>query len=163
MPKPRFTVGPTLDIERLAKAVQELQELVGSGISIGDTTPQFTLAKKSGRPRQEVGQADNIVGAIVEVELDNITQLNTNLEVYHGLMVAGMPSNVGGDQRLNVAWDIKRVRFGGSVAVTDTRVNVMYVDGVVEVDSIGLRFYTNLVPTSSNLLRLVLFLYPVGA
>ena len=166
MARPQITVKPDWeDPESLVAAIRELQDIVSSKLSPGSPSEDvLTIPVNGTRPKQLIGRPENFEGSWTEVHLDGVGDLNANLKVVHNM---GMPPTAAAaspqNQRLNVTWDVKRVRWSGTPPGADTRVLVAYVDGVVGTDDIELRFFSNITPTATHPLRVALLFYPAEA
>lgn len=163
MPRPRTSPGTT--VQSVARALVEVQALLGQGLGVGEPVG-VSLPATATRLATVVGKPDNIRGSWVEVTLAGAGDLNVNRVVTHNLGL-GPPADPGAanrptKQRLNVRWDVRGFRYKGTAAsltVTDYRLLVLYNDGAVTGNTIELKFYTNL-PIASGDVVVTMFFYP---
>lgn len=171
MPAPQIIISPEASTPQLAEAVIELQRILTRGIGFGDPADGTVLARKTSptptRPNTRIGRTDNVFGSLVEVTLAIPGDLNTNIVCQHSLNLPAPASRVGRNQRLNVRWLVAGARYqndnyAANLLGVGNSFSVIYADGVVDANSIGLRFYTTLSSLGNPELQVTLLFIPAS-
>lgn len=127
------------------------------------TQPPRTQEPLEGWARQIVAWLDQqdrvgeVITPVVEIVIDNSTlSLNTNVQCTHGLEQRVFSAAVP-----NVHWILCGAKHSGVGIGAGSGVSVLYVDGTVARNTIGLRFLANgLTVDVSNPLTYWLYFFP---